>query len=262
MVVQSKGGVLTGRVVDTSGEPVADAWVTVERQAAWEPGAGNQERGAPVLTDETGSFKIENLEPVRYRVVARGPDGMATAEQENVSLGTDVTLKLVDPVSVIGHIRSHGGPVTDYVLFVSGSGRMLRFARADGSFEVNALRPGPHVLGVTSEQGFATRTIEIASGTATADFELQDWLSVNGRLVNADGSRPIAGAKLNLLFRGFSPAWMTRTDPQGAFHFPELPSGKAFLMVTSADGKMLDPQQRSFEIRAGTRELGDIRVGP
>jgi hypothetical protein len=220
--------------------------------------------GALALTDETGFFKIENLAAVSYRVQARGPDGISSAVQENVRPGESLTLKLAEAVGLTGHVRSARGPATDYMLYIGG--KCLHFARADGSYEVQGLQPGTLVAGVLSEQGFARQKVEIRAGTATADFYLDGWLSVRGRLVSSDGGRPVAGADVSLMVKeycGCGARCSARSDSEGVFHFPELPSGEAvYMIIFSDDGKLLRGEKSHFDIRAGATELGEVKVAP
>jgi hypothetical protein len=79
-----------------------------------------------------------------------------------------LTLKLAKAVALKGHVRSRSVPAPDFALHLDGPthGESFRFPRADGSYEVRGLQPGPYVAAITSAQGFAGRKMEIASGTA------------------------------------------------------------------------------------------------
>jgi hypothetical protein len=89
-----RGAKLRGRLVDSAGVPVADAWVKAsDAHPAWSLLVD----GAPaVLTDAEGMFVLEALLPGSYAVVARGPFEAGAARQ-HVALapGDDRELRLV-----------------------------------------------------------------------------------------------------------------------------------------------------------------------
>jgi len=68
--------VVTGRVVDSDGEPVPGAHVGALR-AAWQRGKRSYEQAGGAQTNEAGEFRIAGLEPGRYRMYAAPPDGNA-----------------------------------------------------------------------------------------------------------------------------------------------------------------------------------------
>jgi hypothetical protein len=228
-----------------------------------------EQKGEPVFTDEAGSFTIKNLQPVSYRVRVRDSDGLSSAVKDNVRPDANVTLRLAARVALVGHVRSDNRPVTDYVvctdLIVSqgtpGATRSIRFARPDGSYQVKVLEPGSYRVAISAEPGFAARKVEIANGTVTADFDLEPWVSASGRLVTPEGL-PVVGAELSLGVEWFNFFWTARTDSQGTFHFPQIASGKAKVMMLVADDGGYLEAPSSFDIGPGHTELGDIEVAP
>lgn len=65
-----RGGVVTGQIVDETGEPLADAWVQVLR-SQFMPGASRMLRmGRADTTDDQGAFRIYGLMPGDYVVSA------------------------------------------------------------------------------------------------------------------------------------------------------------------------------------------------
>lgn len=89
-----RGAKVRGRLVDSAGVPVADAWVRAsDAHPAW---ALLVDGAPPVLTDGEGMFVLEALLPGSYDVVARGPFEAGAARQHVVlAPGEDRELRLV-----------------------------------------------------------------------------------------------------------------------------------------------------------------------
>jgi len=123
VTAQSTSGSLRGTVSDASGAAVAGAVVQ----------ARHDQTGAvrTAVSDETGGYALPGLEPGTWTVVARGPDGVASASvsvavalqqigRADFALGTGMTeavevvarTPLVDPQRVGGELRI-GGAQTD-----------------------------------------------------------------------------------------------------------------------------------------------------
>jgi protocatechuate 3,4-dioxygenase beta subunit len=95
-----RGGVITGKVLDPSGEPFADARIMVMRRVAGAPG-GTASRFIPApmqgqqQTNDLGEFRVSGLAPGEYYVAAMrglsGPGGATPAPQSNGSVRTVFT---------------------------------------------------------------------------------------------------------------------------------------------------------------------------
>jgi hypothetical protein len=90
-VVLSKGGAISGRVLDVRGEPMAEVMVTAVRKPAAGSGTG---RGAPAMmagqpgqTNDIGEFRIAGLPAGDYYVSAR-PRPSSPFEASSISSGT------------------------------------------------------------------------------------------------------------------------------------------------------------------------------
>lgn len=85
--------VLSGRVVDESGQGIPDAWVTVAAtsdHAQFRP-------STPVLSDAEGSFVVPGLLPTRYQLSASHGPRSARLEVEGESQGVLVTVRAPEP---------------------------------------------------------------------------------------------------------------------------------------------------------------------
>jgi uncharacterized protein (DUF2141 family) len=177
-----RGAIMTGRVVDEYGEPVADAQVVPLRSM----NQGGRRRMAPSgrmsMTNDIGEFRIFGLPPGQYAISATLRSGMmmnaqsddrsgyaptyfpgtanaAEAQRLTVGIGqtlTDITIALLPTRTsrVSGTVvDSQGRPLSNgMVMVVQRSGTMGfmmnagGMIRPDGSFTVNGLAPGDYML--------------------------------------------------------------------------------------------------------------------
>jgi len=89
-----RGGVITGKVLDPSGEPFADARIMVMRRAPG-PAGGAAPRFIPApmqgqqQTNDLGDFRVSGLAPGEYFVAAmRGPSGLGGPTPASASNGS------------------------------------------------------------------------------------------------------------------------------------------------------------------------------
>ncbi len=173
----SRGGVITGRVSDESGEPLAGLRVRVYRAKMVKGYRRLEDVGAADQTDDTGAYRIFGLPPGDYYVAASlrmappdsvvqttysptyypGTGELAEAQRIRVDLGTESTaifpLLPVRTVSVTGTaISSSGGPANAFLNLESDAaefGTPLGIGGAtlpDGTFTIPDVPPGRYTL--------------------------------------------------------------------------------------------------------------------
>jgi hypothetical protein len=182
-----RGGVITGRLTDEAGDPLADAQVQVMRSSFTPNGRRLLPAGRMDTTDDQGSFRVHGLAPGDYVVSATmrnqmmgGPPGlvpsvdqgyaptyypgtpaMSDAQRVTVAVGQEVSgISFAMTPTRVARIsgRVTGGKPGDYDGFVSlspedASGGM-NFSggaglQSDGTFEVTGVAPGRYNLRVT-----------------------------------------------------------------------------------------------------------------
>jgi protocatechuate 3,4-dioxygenase beta subunit len=242
------GGAIEGRVVNgLTNAPIAGAWVffgpapdagngvangSIDPIAAEGPEhledlpSGDLSLIPHVRTDADGRFRIEDLRPGRYRLLAVA-EGFHAAD-EQVEVVADETA-FVDfhlrprtqprPGKIVGRVvdAQLGTPIGGADVFfsrlddasaVNGDGvpdgassdHLVR-TRNDGRYEIGGLRPGRYVL-IAWANGFACahRVVEVETGgTTEASFALQhdepgEPGAIEGRVVDHQTGFPIAGA--------------------------------------------------------------------
>lgn len=173
----SRGGVITGRVYDESGEPLAGLRVRVYRARTVTGYRRLEDVGAADYTDDTGSYRIFGLPPGDYYVAASlrmapldsvvqttysptyypGTGELTEAQRIRVDLGTESSamfpLLPVRPVNVTGSVlSSSGAPANAFLDLVSEAaefGTPLGIGgvtQPDGTFTIPDVLPGRYTL--------------------------------------------------------------------------------------------------------------------
>ncbi len=255
-------GVIAGTVVDTQGEPIEGAQVTVFPQTEGRRGIRQAFRSmrmrgwARELTDAGGRFEIRGLEPGKYTVDAKRPGSAAGGfrsrmrrrwrgrrgspgadDTGKVANTGDKTVKLTLPANggVKGTITfsSGGGNPTIYTVGVSRRAR-TPFSNKDGSFELGDLPPGEYTLRISGPD-FNNKSVDgikISEGKIAdaGTIQVDKGRSVSGKVTTTDG-KAVPGATVMagrfLMGDGNSTrarrgAKQNTTDENGEFHIRGL----------------------------------------
>lgn len=212
LVVEAHDGRIDGTVVTADGDPVPDAWVTLqnlpdvggtkepdpegdgpraEMQMVIATGVTGSDR-PPVLTDEDGHFEFTGLHAGKYEVAAES-DGGGSRVQAEASPDATLTLELAPLGAVSGKVTLNGKPLKDYVVSV-GSLRRTRIVDDAGQYTLERLDPGTYKVSVRGGGGTGSASVTVEPGqTATADLALEALATVKGKVVDEAGE-PIVGA--------------------------------------------------------------------
>jgi len=183
--------VLAGIVVHAAdGTPVADARVDA-----------SQDGSATVYTDARGRFRIDRLEPGRYKPSASTEGGYGLAAQSvHLGLGQsaeEVRIELHPAVSVRGRVvlAGTGTPCTEGSVSLADNASHLHHegsTRDDGSVQITAVQPGTYEVGVHCEGKLAAQSYpKLIVGTepiVDLVWEVGDGLAVAGVVVGPDGA--------------------------------------------------------------------------
>jgi protocatechuate 3,4-dioxygenase beta subunit len=150
-------GSITGRVVDESGQPLANAMVVIRP-------AGAQRRDQTVGTDRDGMFRVSGLEAVPYAISAMMPAYIPPPRDPGVSplttykIGDTVNLTLIKGGVVTGSVlNANGEPLVGVVvraqMIRDPSGRLLRTGSRHesstddrGIYRIYSLATGTYVV--------------------------------------------------------------------------------------------------------------------
>ena len=273
------GAVVTGRVVDETGEAVAHASVSLDRRR-YMNGARRLVGERSSSTDDRGEFRIFGLPPGDYVIVARFgdrdmgsrdrvryvptyyPGTPVASEAQRVTLsagqevpGITITLARAATATVRGVVRSSGqasfGPFTFVIAREIGGPQAYGQTATgipgpDGSFAIAGLLPGTYLVEARSVLGseFASSEIVVeGSDVAGVTLMLSKGATARGRIRFDTGDPPQA------------------LRPSQVFVVPNFVDPFAdHQMASTSDGPPVARDDWTFELK-GLRGRGFIRVG-
>src|SRR5581483_4487168 len=190
--------VVSGRVIDASGEPVVDAMIAVSEAPA---GQGPTRPLARGDTDDAGDFRIAGIAPGAVVVSVTTASGMEVTR----TLANQI---LASPrIATVFYPRAATKAEAEVIALEPGD------ERSDVDFVVAADQGG---LNAITSSFYVMPKPRTAGGTST----------IGGRVFATDG-RPVAAAYVRLLgATGFTPVASARTDAAGRFAFADLDAGR------------------------------------
>ena len=280
----TKGGSLSGQVVDAAGKSVAGAKV-IAFSMAKAIGMRMEKRfdgdAGAVTTDAQGKFNLEHLAAGEERLkIVSGKHAPRVVENLQVAEGKDAvvpTIKLSDGAAVEGVVyddkgKPHAGVTLEFQ-DSSGyggqddelAGRLASITSdASGQYRVDHLAAGEIVYVNAADrwqrQGVARRIVRPVEGK-TARLDFGGPTPVTGRLLNGK-KEPIARAKIELSVQ--SPHFgavmaVTQTDDAGKFTFAGLPPGRYQLYYMLPTERRSEwTKVRDVEVTGQPTDLGDV----
>lgn len=233
-IAMPRGGVISGRLIDEFGDPIADAIVNAMR-SAWTGGRRRlQPTGRSAMTNDLGQFRIYGLSPGDYYVSAtfRGGD-MVAMEMMAATMAGGATM---------------GGP--------TGSNPSSGYAPT--------YYPG-------TPNGAEAQKISVAAGqeAQNTDFALLPvkLAKISGTVISSEG-KPVEGSMINAMPRSGDAAGMlmagaSRSDKNGNFTITNVAPGeytlqsRALTIVNSGGG---DNMMVSVRIGGGP-DGSDAEIG-
>jgi len=252
--VEAKGASIRGRVVDADGGPVTDAFLSATRESdSATKSTGSNVRQSrwgdwdrrPVLTDQDGTFTLDDLTVGTYTVRARRKGG-GEGFVEGVSTDSEVTVTLDETGSLAGLIVVAGGsPPEEFQVSLSdresGYRRNDTFFRTGGEFSFEEVPGGTYEVSVNAGEGTASTKVPLEEGEERGDLKLElvAQVTVRGRLVDLDSGEPVAGIEVHVSPRSggnirFGQGGGERkqvSDANGEFEIAHAPSGEVQIMA-------------------------------
>lgn len=268
-IVLEPAASISGRVVTSDGEPVAD----LDLEASID--------GPAVLatTDQSGAFALHGLPKGSVMVSIDSGDG-AIAEFRDINAPAEnVTIELTPSVRVSGRVVTKDGrAVTDFATeiamrsngnyYYGGGERRNRFHDAEGRFVIEKVAVRPSELIVTAP-GFARSriAIELEKGKNLDDLEvkLDRAGTVIGRVTGPNGT---AVEGVRVFVQSDEPGVLYRdpstTDANGEYRLEAIPLGETTINYQKKGFQPLKKPVNvdSGEVRADARlETGKVLAG-
>ncbi|HKE00742.1 MAG TPA: carboxypeptidase regulatory-like domain-containing protein, partial [Planctomycetota bacterium] len=275
VLVLEEGRHVSGRVVDSSGAPIADALVQAEAAMKdWNDPRAMTERRQSVKTASDGTFRVTGLGSGPFVVSATRAD-VATTVTDGVPADGEVTLVVPGPTGIALRVveATTGAPVEKYRATITGAGdepwwritpvETRDVASPDGSVDVRGLVAGDWRVQVvasgflgTGDQGI----VRVSAGQiAPRTLKLHAAATVRGKVVDAANGLPISGAEVFWIASG--PAARTdvplppgspgaRSESDGTFELRDVLPGK--LAVVASHERFLAVKSAELVATAGT----------
>lgn len=218
----SRGGAIAGQLLGLEFTELSRVQIRVHRDM----------RSGTVSPD--GSYRIDNVAPGTWRVVASLPDGSRQAEGEaTLEAGVpEVRLDLTfnEGHTLTGRVVRSGEPVVGGGVSLASPQTASRFVSTDheGRFRFADLPSGEYRLMVLVGRGESQHMEELEiDGDRDVLVELRS-VAVSGRVIDAGDRRPIANAEVTLVVPdGAGQAFpvSTSTDSRGVFQLRGVSEG-------------------------------------
>ncbi|MFO0659072.1 MAG: carboxypeptidase regulatory-like domain-containing protein [Polyangiaceae bacterium] len=261
--VSRHDGTIEGRVVDGSGHPVTDAFISVAPSAGGAiPTRFFDPSHPPSMTDTEGKFRVERLAQGEYNVRAYR-NGGGEAQVEKIKTGTqNLELKLSDSASISGVLTSNGVPVERFTLeVINPSAHFMRselFFHSAGVFSIKELPAGSYRIVADTPQGRAQGKVDLADGEQKSGIALDMALyaTLEGTIIDGESGQPLQGVWIELRENGANAV----TDDKGHFVFREVPGGGYTLHVSESAQHAATEQRVEVARDGSTTTVAAIRV--
>lgn len=189
MTLLSNLGNVTGKVTDTSNNPIVGASVSF--------GGGN------TTTDSTGSYSFTNIPAGTIQLVASATGFQSVTQNVTVTGGATTTANFT-LTSTSGSPGTVTGTVTNISTQGVISGATVKWntisttTNSSGVYTLNNVGGGTQTLTATAT-GYlpVSNTVNVNGGTSTLNFQLSTAGILNVTVVNSSGT-PVSGAPVNL----------------------------------------------------------------
>lgn len=269
LAVQLDRRSIAGRVIDSSGSPVADARVSAAAvEDGAEPSFFRWVHYAAATTDFEGRFSIGDLSKGTYALQARASSG-AEARATGIRAGRDdVVLTLPTPGAIEGTLVGFLSQpqVTAMPTDNEGSAVPTAGAVARTSFAVTNLSPGSYVVTARGGNQAASARVTVSAGTTSrVALEAGGSGTIVGRVLEFRTRAPVEGMTCRAQPRmgddptgGFTGEG-ARTDVSGRFTLADAPAGE-IVVACAGLWRAYSDGLRLIELTPGAQAAIDVPV--
>jgi len=230
-----RGRELRGRVVDSSGRPLAQAEVS--------PRGGPVSVYTLVTTDDEGAFKLSGLADARYTISARKDDYVEGTIEVNPASAGDVTITLNRGGTIHGRVLGLSATDLGFVEVRGFSSRARTQPDAAGAFTLNGVADGDTMivamLSRPRHREVRARVTVINGSAPPVDLDFNAGIAVRGK-VTQEG-KPVRGSiSFNPMKRDSSSSpWMGSSEigPDGSYEVRLAASGEYGVTVNRVNAR-------------------------
>ncbi|HET9132357.1 MAG TPA: carboxypeptidase regulatory-like domain-containing protein, partial [Terriglobia bacterium] len=292
----AKSAVITGRVLDSNGQPVTRARVAAMRKNYDENGVAGLTLARNAGTDDRGEYREFGLEPGQYYVFVDsvsmgevstiptyfpGTSDAAHASPVGVKAGSevrlgDLTLPTRKGATIRLHIENMTGQTPQIMnVEVRKDGVMVANRGIPAPigmdvFSLSSLSPGAYefAVGLQGSEGFyfSHTTVPLDDSNVDANVTVRKGWQVTGRAEAqlADGTmRPVAGVNVMLGTPGSADTSSGSSGDEGTFTLTGVSDGLRRVRVSglASDAYVLAVQEADHDILSeGIRIVGDTSI--
>ena len=226
---------VTGTVLDASGNPVADALVSlaavgVDNSARF---ASTALPGAQTISGNDGQFTFRRIARGRYVIRATTPLGGEGQSDVLQTPAAGVTVKLRPVSDIEGTLEGFTSEATVFAQSLSAANDdSFRAYIDEHKYAIRALPPGRYMVTAQSLSEGATAIVDVVAGkTAIIRLVSGGTGRISGQVVDAATKAPVIGERCSV--RLVLDGWLGKTtyagtldvDANGRFTFEQAPAG-------------------------------------
>ena len=226
---------LSGRVVDTAGEPIAGVEITA-RPEAIDAAARDVDAGAGLSLDAEvvtrtgpgGRFALAGLGAGHVRLEIAGPAVIASEVRFVAVPRRGLEVVAAREVSIAGRVSGDGAIAGITVTAVGESTRATASTGAGGEFAITGLPEGVYrVFAAAGERGSPALRVERrgAGPFEAIELAMAPAAIISGRLIDAETGAPLAG-QVVLTHDGDEPPRQGESTAAGQFAIEGVPPGR------------------------------------
>ena len=237
----SRGGAVSGRIVDEFGDPIAGVTVSALRFQVSAQGVRTTRTGTTVPSDDTGAYRIYGLPPGQYYISVNDP-------------GARVVININDVLSNVPVFSPDGNIAVDTFSIDGPAGALGR--------ETQRFAPTyyPGTATIADAQRLTLALGEEQSGISMAIVPVRA-ARITGRVVGSNGS--VAQTRITLANQ-FGQSWNTNVGrgsaSDGAFALANIPPGSYTLEAVGASVGTAPPEVASMPITVNGQDIGGLQI--
>ncbi len=227
---------ISGHVVDSAGNAVADALVEVQPAAVGATPVFDVWRKRPsTFSDGDGSFTISGLTEGHYAVHARTGDGGEGTSGDVAAGTTTAAVAVARPGAISGVLVGFAAPPFVDLSQVDNAPNRAHADMTDAaSFTLGGLRPGRYVIGAQTFQDGDAEIVDVRAGETTpVTMRARGSAGIDIRVLDFRTRKPVAGQACHVTVAAGGLTnisnwdWRTvpATDANGRTTLDKVPSG-------------------------------------